>query len=150
MTAPVNPGLHEEYDWPTMEDIIESQRNASTAATEKYQLEGIVFRTRARKLWIPGKDAMLQLRILIPAHTGKGGHRATDTTYETVAAHFWWKELRKKPSSSSNLAFISLPPSTVRLYPDHLATLCILPNQSSSDISTIASWEKGSGSSCAH
>lgn len=48
-------------------------------------------------LWITEDDEKLQLRILFAAHTGKGGHRTTELTYEIVAAHFRGKISAKTP-----------------------------------------------------
>ena len=94
MIAPVDPGIHKEYDWPSIEDIKSSQRKEKNRPSN-LKFYNSVWRTKEDKVWVPPDDKDLQLRLLIAAHTGTSGHHAASTTHVIITKHFWWNNITK-------------------------------------------------------
>lgn len=45
------------------------------------------------KVWIPDPDTLLQIKILVIAHCGIGGHRGHETTLSTIREKFIWTDM---------------------------------------------------------
>lgn len=90
LLSTINPSIHQEYDWPSMEQISSSQENQSKKPKNVSRSTNL-WRTISGKVWIPESDHLLQLRILIAAHTGRSGHRLSTTTYTNISKYFTWE-----------------------------------------------------------
>lgn len=78
--------------WPSIYDIQKSQ-TAVRQRPNNLNLCNQLWRTRDDKVWIPKKDHILQLRILIASHTGRADHRASSTTFKVLRKHFFWDNI---------------------------------------------------------
>lgn len=99
MVARISTGLNAKCDWPTSSDIELSQQRAKEKPGKSFRKTHGVWSNLRGADWIPPKDQALQLRILIAAHTGIGGHRGWRTRKATVEAHFTWDTLAKDVES---------------------------------------------------
>jgi Integrase zinc binding domain len=46
-------------------------------------------------VWIPKGDRDTQIRLLVAAHMGAGGHRASSATLKEMSDHFAWEGLKE-------------------------------------------------------
>lgn len=99
MMAPVNPGVDAELDWPTLDDVIASQKATANTPPPSFRLTQDGVADTNGVLWIPSDDNLLKLRILIAAHMGHGGHRSWRATDATIRSHFRWNSLGKDVES---------------------------------------------------
>ena len=94
MFAPINPGMDPNLDWPSRDDIIESQKSAYERSPNTFKIMGSIWVDHNERLWIPNDGYLLKLRILIAAHTGQSGHRGNKVTLTAVKAHFSWINMK--------------------------------------------------------
>eukprot|EP00737_Agarophyton_chilense_P004166 gb/GEZJ01005113.1/.p1 GENE.gb/GEZJ01005113.1/~~gb/GEZJ01005113.1/.p1 ORF type:complete len:487 (-),score=31.61 gb/GEZJ01005113.1/:1533-2993(-) len=95
MVTPISPSINEHFDWPTEKDIISSQTIHAAKAPKTLSEENRPWRLASGRIWIPETDHELRFRMLIAAHTERGGSRAFEPTVASVSEHFWWKKLRE-------------------------------------------------------
>jgi Integrase zinc binding domain len=113
VTAPLSPSTFSDYDWPEND----TQKNAQLAADDPMPLEctmdseGLA-RYQSQAVWIPDGDKALQLRLLIAAHTGPGGHRGITTTEQAMNGFVQWTSMRKDLASFVNSCIHCLSSST--------------------------------------
>ena len=129
--SPINPGLDPKLDWPTLEEIIDSQKNSKEPPPTSYKHTEKGWVNESGATWIPASDKLLKLRILIAAHTGFGGHRSWRVTHASIKSHFYWKNLGKDVESfvKSCLHCIASTPGTVVPRPLGNAIHAVKPNK---------------------
>ncbi len=115
MMSPINPGLDPELDWPNLNEVISSQKNAQESPPASFQHTDEGWVNEEGAIWIPSSDESLKLRILIAAHTGHGGHRSGRVTHASIKPHFRWTNLGKDVETfvKSCLHCIASAPGTV-------------------------------------
>lgn len=72
MRAPIDPGTDPVLDWPTREDIKNSQAASAEKTPKGFKKSKDGIRNDRGVLWIPADDETLKLRIIIAGHTGHG------------------------------------------------------------------------------
>ncbi len=78
------------FEWPSIEMVLKSQETyKQDAGSECSADETGLIRVKG-KLWIPEKDADLQLKILVVAHCGTSGHRAVESTGSVIKESYNW------------------------------------------------------------
>ncbi len=97
--TPIRPDLDEKLDWPNLKDVLEAQRTSNETPPPRSEESNSGWKDNRDVVWAPAEDSLLNLWILIAAHTGKGGHPSWRTTKATVESHFWWKGLAKHVES---------------------------------------------------
>ena len=115
MMCPVSPATDPKLDWPTMNEIILSQKNAKESPPASFQRTDEGWVSKRGAMWIPSNDSLLKLRILIAAHTGHGGHRGWEVTLASINPHFHWENLDEDVKSfvKSCLHCVATAPGTV-------------------------------------
>lgn len=93
MVAPINPGVHSQFDWPSMTEIKLSQENSTATPSTRFSQKNGIFRDNKGVVWLPDDNNELKLRVIIAPHCGIGGHRASSPTQQTIASHFWWSKI---------------------------------------------------------
>jgi RNase H-like domain found in reverse transcriptase/Integrase zinc binding domain len=101
MLATTAPTEHDDFDWPTAQEIILVQDTAlvvehvseGRSRPEPQLSDDSLYRTAGGQVWIPAEAHDLQLRICIVAYTGPGGHRGIRTTTDSIKAQFFWQTL---------------------------------------------------------
>lgn len=93
LPAPVTPGLDGIFDWPSLTDIKNSQSNAKSKPPPRFHIRDGLWKNARGITWIPVEDNELNIRILVAAHTGRGGHCGLKTTRRIVSFHF--EKIRK-------------------------------------------------------
>ena len=93
MYAPINPGIDNTMDWPSFGDIVKSQSKTKELPASSFTNTEQGIKNEKGQLWIPKDDKELQMRIIIAAHTGQGGHRSWRVTLATVQAYCWWSKM---------------------------------------------------------
>lgn len=94
--AQITPGTAEEYDWPSHHELARAQRKTAEKPPLGFKWSEGIIQNEAGVFWVPQNESLLQLRIIIASHTGRGGHRGIDPTQRTVQQHFYWKQMREK------------------------------------------------------
>lgn len=90
----VETPLGDKFIWPSDEMIRKSQeasRSRKPQAVTENLGRGLM--TADGKIWIPENDSELQLKLLVIAHCGAGGHRGIDSTKSTVSELYFWKTI---------------------------------------------------------
>jgi RNase H-like domain found in reverse transcriptase/Integrase core domain/Reverse transcriptase (RNA-dependent DNA polymerase)/Chromo (CHRromatin Organisation MOdifier) domain len=94
------PNTNDRVSWPASADIKCSQLNAINSGEQPSEptksKNGILFKAHGAA-WVPNSDLALQLRLIVIAHTGRGGHRARATA-ENILPYFSWDSLRSDVS----------------------------------------------------
>lgn len=73
--APVNPAVDNKLDWPSQFDLEEAQSRSKSTLESTLTKNENLYHTANGKVWIPDDEKLLQLRILVAAHTNRGGQR---------------------------------------------------------------------------
>ena len=96
--ARVYPLEAQFFDWPCDSDIRQSQAMFSTSEKSKliWEPSRQVWVDKQNRVVIPESDVQLQLRILIAAHAGAAGHRASEITLNQLQRLFWWKNAEEQ------------------------------------------------------
>ena len=89
--APVTPHLDNTYDWPTSNEIKNTQRLASTAPPRRFTGKNGLLQYHNGVCWIPEEDTLMKLRIMVAGHSHLGGHRGIRVTQNGIKQLFWWK-----------------------------------------------------------
>lgn len=124
VVAPISPATDSAFDWPDLGDIKAAQLDAAEpmptdCSTDE---EGLArHKSEPRVVWIPDGDKMLQLRLLIAAHTGPGGHRGASTTERAMRDFVFWKTMRKDLSEFVSSCIHCLSTSTSGTAPRPMA-----------------------------
>ena len=131
MMCPINPGLSEEFDWPTCKEIIASQTNAQESVPPSYRKKDEIWVSEEGATWVPDCDELLKLRILIAAHTGQGGHRSWRVTLASIKPYFCWNNLGKDVETfvKSCLHCVASAPGTIVPRPLGSAVHATKPNK---------------------
>ena len=93
--APISPQTSEEPEWPDVDDLRKAQRSVDEVPPE-CEVDGrglAVFGSGA--IWVPDSDKMMQLRLLLAAHTGPGGHRGASTTLRGMETYVRWSSIEE-------------------------------------------------------
>ena len=93
MYAPISASEKKEFEWPSRADLIKSQKSSRDKYPKKFNMNNGMIQNDQGVVWIPQKDDLLKIRILIAAHTGLGGHRKKTTTLRSLKDHFAWETL---------------------------------------------------------
>ena len=80
---------------PTRKETAESQSAVSERCPKGFSKRKGVVQNKTGVFWVPSKDERLKLRLLIPAHTGVGGHRKKTQTKSTLQEHFYWDDMKR-------------------------------------------------------
>ena len=134
MMCPINPGLSEEFDWPTCKEIIASQTNAQESVPSSYRKKDEIWVNEEGATWVPDCDELPKLRMLIAAHTGQGGHRSCQISVGIISARM----LRP----SWNHAYIVSRQLQERSSLARLVVLSTLRNRKNSSTSISATWRR--------
>lgn len=95
--APLAPYKDPEFKWPSVDDIkaahslADSQHEQVPAYLTKDRRE--LYRDDKKRYWTPSTETILQLRLCIIAHCGRGGHRGSDKTLRHIADHYAWTNI---------------------------------------------------------
>ena len=94
--APISPDRDPDFTWPTIEEIINVQQEATKAEKipEGLSLKSGALVTSTEAIWLPSTAEDLQLRICIIGHCGRGGHRGAETTFRNIQKHFIWNTMK--------------------------------------------------------
>ena len=95
MMAPITLSLSEEFDWPSLREINDSQENHKSKKPQNRKYNNGLLRFDDNSLWVPERDHSLQIRLMIAAHTGSAGHRGFEPTISTITKYFKWKSVRE-------------------------------------------------------
>jgi RNase H-like domain found in reverse transcriptase len=100
VTAPISPSTFSKYDWPDHDSLKNAQLAAVNPVPQECTAdsEGLA-RYQSQAVWIPDGDKTLQLRLLIAAHTGPGGHRGITTTEQAMNGFVQWTSMLKDLAS---------------------------------------------------
>jgi hypothetical protein len=122
VTAPISRSTFSEYDWPDRDSLKNAQLAADDPVPQECTVdsEGLA-RYQSQAVWIPDGDKTLQLRLLIAAHTGPGGHRRITTTEQAMNGFVQWKSMRKDLASFVNSCIHCLSTSTGGTVPISMA-----------------------------
>ena len=98
--APIAPELSGEWDWPDLGALRVAQRGAEEPLPHGFRRdsEGVV-RAEAGQVWIPDSNKVMQLRLLIAAHAGPGGHRGASTTMRAIQSFVNWTTMQEDTKS---------------------------------------------------
>jgi hypothetical protein len=118
----MSPTNGQRCDWPDHDAL----KNAQLAADEPMPQEYIVdseglARYQSQADWIPDGAKTPQLRLLIAAHTGPGGHRGITTTEQAMNGFLHWTSMRKDLASFENSCIPCLGTSTGGTVPRPMA-----------------------------
>ncbi len=72
------------FEWPSIEMVLKSQERYKQDAGSECSADETGLICVKGKLWIPEKDADLQLKILLVGHCGTSGHRAVESTSSII------------------------------------------------------------------
>jgi hypothetical protein len=135
VTVPLAPMDFDEDDWRSIEDILTSQRAATVPVPDSCIFgENGLAQFPGGVVWIPDEDMLMQLRLLIAAHAGFGGHRGISSTTVAKKNFVWRRSIDKDVNSLCRPAYIvSAPPLPAR-FRDLSLKLFTLPNQTYSSI----------------
>lgn len=98
--APIFPQTSEETDWPDLDALRLSQQNALGTRPSECKIDSRgVSRFSSGAIWIPDSDRCMQLRLLIAAHTGIGGHRGASTTLRGMSEFVQWSSMEPDAKS---------------------------------------------------
>lgn len=93
MFAPINPGIDKKLDWPSISEVIESQKKSKLIPTKRFKQTSKGFTDSNGITWIPHDDRLMKLRIIIASHTGLGGHRGAKVTSAAIKSQFHWLKM---------------------------------------------------------
>ena len=93
MRAPMVTAIGSVLDWPTREDVKNSQAASAEKTPKRFKKRKDRIQNDRGVLWIPVDDVILKLRIIIAEHTGLGGHWSWPATLATVRSHFVWHKM---------------------------------------------------------
>jgi Integrase zinc binding domain len=95
MVAPIDCST-KKLDWPTRGELRESQASASPELLPcGVRMVEDLWHDAQDRVWIPHDDLNMQVRLLVAAHMGAGGHRASKTTFKTMGDHFTWDVMKE-------------------------------------------------------
>jgi hypothetical protein len=83
MLAPIE-SCAKELDWPAREDLKRSQGSGEEGQPDCLHLEEELWQDGDQRVWIPKGDRDIQIRLLVAAHMGAGGHRASSSTFKAM------------------------------------------------------------------
>lgn len=84
----------DDYDWPSEEDIKESQGKFVHERPAGCKCKGDIWMDR-NKVWIPNSATELHIRLLVAAHCGASGHRGAETTSSRLKERYTWATLEE-------------------------------------------------------
>lgn len=84
----------EDFVWPNINDVIHSQRQYHTNASNDAVKSVPSAHTVKDKIWILDQSYDLQLRILIIAHCGTGGHCEAELTASILQERYTWSTMK--------------------------------------------------------
>lgn len=105
MAAKINTGVVKDFDWPRMQDALDSEERTKLGTPKRCTRTNETNRMPTGQIWISDDDYKLLLRILIAPHTVWGGLRAAGPTFSTVGAHFRWRNLRDHTAEFTRSCF---------------------------------------------
>jgi hypothetical protein len=122
VTEPLAPMDYEEDDWPSMEDILTTQRAATVPVPDGCTFgENGLAQFPGDVVWIPDEDKLMQLRLLIAAHAGPGGHRGICSTTVAMKNFVCWRSIDKDVNSFMSSCLHCLSTTTASTIPRPMA-----------------------------
>ena len=92
--APIAPQLSEDPEWPDLGSLRSAQQNATEEMPPECMVDHMgLARFESKALWVPDSDKSMQLRLLVAAHTGPGGHRGASTTVRGMRDFVMWTSM---------------------------------------------------------
>jgi hypothetical protein len=94
MTAPID-SMKNELDWPTRDELRVSQTSASPELLpDGIRMVKDLWQDAQGRVWIPQNNRDMQVRLLVAAHMGAGGHVARNAAFKTMGDHFIWDGMK--------------------------------------------------------
>ena len=85
----------EDFDMPTLNVYKDSQTKSPSSKDGLNMDESDGLWKHKGRIWIPGDDIELQLKVLVGSHCGTIGHRGMDATRSILQEGYWWKNMSK-------------------------------------------------------
>lgn len=100
LLAPISPSLDEAFEWPSPAELINVQPASSPGP--EWTLQNCVWTNKKGEILIPQSEHKLKIRILVAAHAGPAGHRASEATKNNLTGRFWWDDMEHDINSFIN------------------------------------------------
>jgi len=84
-----------DFEWPNFSQIRQAQEDHVDQRPKNAERKGESLWSVNGRTWIPDEADDLQLRLLVVAHCGVGGHRGAESTESTLREEFTWSTLKE-------------------------------------------------------